>query len=420
MSHDHYDLLETRDPDERERDFFSRLPGLVALALRAPGWAAQLAGVDPTAVTSHAALAKLPVLRKPELAARQKAQPPFGGFNVAPPGGVRRLLMSPGPIFEPEGSGEDRWGAARALYAAGFRAGDVVHNSFSYHLTPGGFIMESGAHALGCAVVPAGTGNTEQQVEAIAHLKPSGYVGTPDFLKILLDTAAKGGKDVSSLVRALVSGAALPASLRGELAARGVAVRQCYATADAGVIAYESGGARAPAAELAPDGMIVNETLLLEIVRPGTGDPVAPGEVGEVVVTSFNPDYPMIRLATGDLSAAMPGRSPCGRSNMRIAGWMGRADQTTKVKGMFVHPGEVAEVGRRHRELGRLRLVVARAAEQDTMTLLAECAAPGEGLQQAVAATLRSVTKLGGKVRLVALGSLPNDGKVIADERPVG
>jgi phenylacetate-CoA ligase len=411
MTPDHFDQLETRDPDERERDLLGRLPDLVARALRAPGWAAQLAGVDPAAVRSRSALAELPLLRKSELAARQKAHPPFGGFNVTPPGAVRRLLMSPGPIFEPEGKGEDSWGAARALYAAGFRAGDVVHNSFSYHLTPGGFIMESGALALGCAVVPAGTGNTEQQVEAIAHLKPSGYLGTPDFLKVLLDAAEKAGKDASSLRRALVSGAALPASLRRELAARGVAVRQCYATADVGVIAYESGEG---------EGMIVNETLLLEIVRPGTGDPVAAGEAGEVVVTAFNADYPMIRLATGDLSAVLPGRSPCGRSNMRIAGWMGRADQTTKVKGMFVHPGAVAEVGRRHRELGRLRLVVARAGEQDAMTLLAECASPADDLQEAVAATLRAVTKLGGEVRLVAVGSLPNDGKMIADERPVG
>jgi phenylacetate-CoA ligase len=410
MTPDHLDQLETRDPDERERDFFARLPAFVAQAMRAPGWAAQLAGVDPSAVASRAALAALPLLRKSELAARQKARPPFGGFNVTPAERVRRLLMSPGPIFEPEGKGEDAWGAARALYAAGFRAGDVVHNSFSYHLTPGGFIMESGAHALGCAVVPAGTGNTEQQVEAIAHFKPSGYLGTPDFLKVLLDAAEKAGKDASSLRRALVSGAALPASLRAELAARGVAVRQCYATADVGVIAYESAES---------EGMIVNETLLVEIVRPGTGDPVAAGEVGEVVVTSLNPDYPMIRLATGDLSAVLPGRSPCGRSNMRIKGWMGRADQTTKVKGMFVPPGAVAEVGRRHPELGRLRLVVARAGEQDTMTLLAECAAPAAGLQQAIAATLRAVTKLGGEVELVAVGSLPNDGKVIADERPV-
>ena len=410
MRYDHYDQLETRDPEERDRDVFGRLPNLIALALSAPGWARQLAGVDPNAVTSRAALAKLPVLRKSDLLARQQEHPPFGGFNVTAPGKVRRLLMSPGPIFEPEGKGKDWWGAARALFAAGFRAGDIVHNSFSYHLTPGGFIMESGAHALGCAVIPAGTGNTEQQLEAIAHLRPTGYVGTPDFLKILLDAAAKAGKDVSSIKRGLVSGAALPASLRQELSQRGVKVLQCYATAELGVIAYESE---------ALEGMIVNETVLVEIVRPGTGDPVAEGEVGEVVVTSFNPDYPMIRLATGDLSAAMKGSSPCGRSNMRIRGWMGRADQTTKVKGMFVHPAQVAEVGKRHPELGRLRLTVTRAGEQDVMTLKAECEATDADLREAVAATLQSVTKLRGAVELVAPGSLPNDGKVIADERPV-
>jgi phenylacetate-coenzyme A ligase PaaK-like adenylate-forming protein len=387
VSGEHYDKLETRDPQDRERDVFGRLPDLIARALSAPGWARQLAGVDPKTAASRAALAKLPVLRKSDLLAAQKQEPPFGGFNLTAPGKVRRLLMSPGPIFEPEGEGRDWWGAARALFAAGFRAGDVVHNSFSYHLTPGGFIMESGAHALGCAVIPAGIGNTEQQIEAIAHFKPAGYIGTPDFLKILLDAAAKAGKDVSSLARGLVSAAAL------------------------GVIAYESD---------ALEGMIVNETLLVEIVRPGSGDPVADGEVGEVVVTSFNPDYPMIRLATGDLSAVLAGRSPCRRTNMRIKGWMGRADQTTKVKGMFVHPAQVAEVGRRHPELGRLRLAVTREAEQDVMTLKAECGAPAVELERAVAATLQSVTKLRGAVEIVAPGSLPNDGKVIADDRPVG
>jgi phenylacetate-CoA ligase len=411
MAAEFFDPLETRDPAARERDLLAKLPDLIARAITAPGWAAQLAGVGPKAVTSRTALAALPLLRKSDLAARQKERPPFGGFNVAAPGRVRRLLMSPGPIFEPEGGGNDWWGCARALYAAGFRAGDIVHNSFAYHLTPGGFIMESGAHALGCAVIPAGTGNTEQQLEAIAHLKPVGYMGTPDFLKILLDAAAKSGKDISSIKRGFVSGAALPGSLRQELATRGVKVQQCYATADVGVIAYESE---------ALSGMIVNETLILEIVRPGTGEPVPEGEVGEVVVTSFNPDYPMVRLATGDLSAAMKGASPCGRTNMRIAGWMGRADQTTKVKGMFVHPSQIAEIGRRHRELGRLRLTVAREGEQDAMTLKAECAAPPAGFGEAVAATLQAVTKLRGAVEFVPPGSLPNDGKVIADERPIG
>ena len=411
MPHEHYDSLETRDPEDRECDFFVRLPDFVALALSAPGWARRLAGVDPFAVSSRAALARLPLLRKSELVALQREHPPFGGFNVTPPGRMRRLLMSPGPIFEPEGEGKDRWGAARALFAAGFRRGDIVHNCFSYHLTPGGFTLESGAYALGCAVIPAGTGNTEQQLDAIAHFKPVGYLGTPDFLKILLDAAAKSGRDASSLERALVSGAALPASLRQEFTSRGIDVLQCYAIADIGVIAYESE---------ARDGMIVNETLLVEIVRPGSGDPAAPGEIGEVVVTSFNPDYPMIRLATGDLSAAMVGRSPCGRTNMRLRGWLGRADQAVKVKGMFVLPLHMVEMGRRYPELGRLRLTVTRVGEQDVMTLAAECAAPAPGLRDAVASTLQAVTKLRGEVKLVAPGSLPNDGKVIADERPVG
>jgi len=406
---DHYDRLETREPAEREAEQLSRLPALVARAMTAPGWAKQLAGHDPQALDSHAALAALPLLRKSDLLALQKADPPFGAFNVTPPAKVRRLLMSPGPIFEPEGHGQDWWGGARALFAAGFRAGDIVHNSFSYHLTPGGFMLESGAHALGCAVIPAGPTNTEQQVEAIAHFKPTGYVGTPDFLKILLDAAVEAGKDVSSLKRGLVSGAALPASLRRELGERGVAVLQCYATAELGFIAYESE---------ARDGMIVNEHLMLEIVRPGTGDPVPDGEVGEVVVTSFNPDYPMIRLATGDLSAVLAGPAPCGRTNTRIKGWLGRADQTAKIKGMFVHPAQVAEVARRHPALGRVRLVVTRDGEQDVMTLVAECAEAG--LDDAVASTLQAITKLRGDVRLVAPGSLPNDGKVIADERSYG
>jgi len=411
MADKYYDALETRAPSLREREQFARLPEIVARAMTAPGWAKQLSGVDPKSVNSRSGLATLPVLHKSDLAALQKQYPPFGGFNVTAPGRVKRLLMSPGPIFEPEGEGADWWGAARACHAAGLRAGDIVHNSFAYHLTPGGFILESGAHALGCAVIPGGVGNTEQQLEAIAHYKPAGYVGTPDFLKILLDTAEKTGKDASSIKRGLVSGAALPASLRDELGQRGVVVLQCYATAELGVIAYES-----PARE----GMIVNESVIVEIVRPGTGDPVAEGEVGEVVVTSFNADYPMIRLGTGDLSALLPGVSPCGRTNIRIKGWMGRADQTAKVKGMFVHPKQIAEVASRHPQLARLRLVVGREGEQDTMTLMAECAAPDAALETAVAASLQSVTKLKGAVKLVALGALPNDGKVIADERPAG
>ncbi len=405
---EYYDSLETRDPATRERDQFVCLSEIIGRAMTAPGWAKYLSGVNPKTVTSRAALAKLPVLHKSDISSLQKEYPPFGGLNVTAPGKARRLLMSPGPIFEPEGDGADWWGAARALYASGFRAGDIVHNSFAYHLTPGGFILESGAHALGCAVIPGGVGNTEQQLDAIAHYRPSGYVGTPDFLKILLDTSEKVGKNASSLKRGLVTAAALPPSLRDELGRRGVAVLQCYATAELGVIAYESE---------AREGLIVNESVIVEIVRPGTGDPVPDGEVGEVVVTSFNPDYPMIRLGTGDLSALMPSTSPCGRTNARIKGWMGRADQTAKVKGMFVHPKQIAEIAARHPELTRVRLVVDRKAEQDTMTLLAECATPDAVLESEIVATLQSITKLKGAVKLIAPGTLPNDGKLIADER---
>lgn len=405
---DHCDELESLDPAERARRHFLELPKQIARATKAPGWAVHLKGIDPIAITSREALAKLPVLRKSDIAELQKQNPPFGGLATKPAGTFGRLLMSPGPIFEPQAEGADGYGAARACYAAGFRRDDIVHNSFAYHLTPGGFILESGALALGCAVIPGGVGNTEQQLDAIAHYRPSAYVGTPDFLKILLDTAEKTGKDAASIKRALVSGAALPASLREELGKRDVAVLQCYATAELGVIAYESN---------AREGMIVNESVIVEIVRPGTGDPVAEGEVGEVVVTSFNPDYPMIRLATGDLSALLPGVSPCGRTNMRIKGWMGRADQAAKVKGMFVHPKQIAEVAALHPQLGRLRLVIGREAEQDTMTLMAESAARDATFESAVAATLQSVTKLKGAVKLVAPGTLPNDGKVIADER---
>ncbi len=427
---EHFDSLETRDRSAREKDLFARLPAAVAHALTAPGWAKHLAGVDPKSVTGRAALAKLAVLRKSALLGLQKETPPFGGFNTTAPGKAKRLFMSPGPIFEPEGHGGD-YNAARALFAAGIRAGDVVHNCFSYHLTPGAFMLEAGAHALGCAVIPGGVGNTEAQLDAVAQLKPSAYVGTPDFLKILLDAAAKAGKDASSFRRGLVSGAALPPSLRKELGERGVAVKQCYAVAEVGVISYESdaqnsnvgaGPDAKPGSTFAgpAPGMILNEDMILEIVRPGTGDPVPDGEVGEVVVTSFNPDYPMIRLATGDLSAVLAGASPCGRTNTRIKGWMGRADQTTKVKGMFVRPEQVAELVKRHPELVRVRLAVTRESEQDAMTLHAECATPSDGFEQTIAETLQAVTKLKGAVKLVAPGTLPNDGKVIADERPVG
>jgi phenylacetate-CoA ligase len=316
--------------------------------------------------------------------------------------------MSPGPVFEPQSPLPDAWGFARALYAAGFRTGEILHNCFAYHMTPGGFLLDDGARALGLSVFPAGPGNTEMQVEAIAHLRPAGYSGTPDYLKVILDKAAELGRDVSSIKKALVSGGALFSSLREEYRARGVSVLQAYGTADLGCIAYESS---------AMEGMIVNEMAIVEIVRTGTGEPAPEGEVGEVVVTAFNETYPLIRFATGDLSAFMPGQSLCGRTNRRIKGWLGRADQTTKVKGMFVHPSQVAEIARRHPGLGRLRLAVTRDGEQDAMTLFAESTAVDEGLSTKVSESLAAVTKLKGTVRLVAAGSLPNDGKVIADER---
>jgi len=404
----HYDNKETRSPDERERDLFSRLPALIAAAMKAPGWQEQLKGVDAASVNSRTALAKLPVMRKSALPAMQKASPPFAGFVPAPVSSFGRLFTSPGPIFEPEGTEKDPWGAARSLFAAGFRPGDVVLNTFSYHMTPGGFILDSAARALGCPVIPAGPGQTEQQLEMIAHLKPAGYTGTPDFLKILLDAAKTANRDVSCIKRALVSGAAFPPSLQAEVKSRGVDAYQTYAIADGGVVAYES-----PARE----GLIVNEDVLVEIVRPGTGDPVAEGEVGEILVTFFHETHPWIRLATGDLSAMMKGTSSCGRTNARIKGWMGRADQTAKVKGMFVRPEQVAELSKQYPSLKKLRLVVTRENEQDAMTLRAESANGGADLSEKIAASLQAVTKLKGKVEIVAVGSLPNDGKVISDER---
>src|SRR3954453_3288124 len=407
----HYDALETRDPSERERDLFARLPDILRKAMAAPSYATHLKDIDPSAITSRAALARLPVLRKSELPALHKAAPPFGGLVSGPAGSFGRLFTSPGPIFEPESAHPDPWRGARALFAAGFRPGDVVLNTFSYHLTPGGFIFDSSARALGCAVIPAGPGNTEAQFELIEAYRPVGYSGTPDFLKILLDSAASAGRDVSSITRALVSGAAFPKSLQEDIQSRGIDAYQAFGTADLGLIAYETS---------AREGMVVNEDLIFEIVRPGTGDPVPQGDVGEIVVTSLDPHHPWIRLALGDLTAALPGTSPCGRSNMRIKGWMGRADQTTKVKGMFVRPEQVGEIGKRHPELGRLRLVVTREGETDAMALKAECTSPSDALREQVAASLRAIAKLGGAVELVAPGSLQNDGKVIADERPVG
>jgi phenylacetate-CoA ligase len=403
-----YDALETRKPGEREAELFARLPDVLRNAMAAPAYAERLNGIDPAAVTSRTALAQLPLLRKSDLPALHKAAPPFGGFVAGPAGSFGRLFTSPGPIFEPEATHADPWRGARALFAAGFRPGDVVLNTFSYHLTPGGFIFDASARALGCAVIPAGPGNTDAQFELIEAYRPVGYSGTPDFLKILLDAASSAGRDVSSIKRALVSGAAFPKSLQQEIQSGGVDAYQAFGTADLGIVAYETS---------AHEGMTVNEDLIFEIVRPGTGDPVTEGDVGEIVVTSLDPHHPWIRLALGDLTAVLPGHSTCGRSNMRIKGWMGRADQTTKVKGMFVRPEQIAEIGKRHPQLGRLRLVVTREGETDVMTLMAEIAAPDENLREALMATLRATTKLGGNVELVAAGSLPNDGKVIADER---
>jgi phenylacetate-CoA ligase len=404
----HFDSRETRDPRQRELDLMGHLPGLVANALKAPGWREHLGAIDPAEIATRAALARLPVLRKSELPARQKAAPPFGGFVADPVERFGRLFTSPGPIYEPEGRHEDAWRAARGLYAAGMRSGHVVLNTFSYHLTPGGFILDGGARAVGCAVIPAGPGNTEQQLDLIEHLRPTAYIGTPDFLKILLDAAGAGQRDVSSLQRAVVSGAAFPPSLQAEIKSRGIDAYQLYATADLGVVAYETA---------AREGMVVNEDVLVEIVRPGTGEPVPEGEVGEVVVTSFDPHHPWIRLALGDLSAILPGPSPCGRTNTRIRGWMGRADQTTKVKGMFVRPEQIAEIGRRHPGVGRLRLVVVRSGESDAMILKVESATREPALGERIQESLRTVTKLGGNVELVAPGTLPNDGKIIDDVR---
>ena len=405
-----HDTRETRDPEARERELLSRLPAQIAHArAAAPAFGRLLADVDPDSVTSREALATLPVTRKSELLELQKAARPFGGFSAVGWGAAcRRVFASPGPLYEPEGARPDYYRLARALFAAGFRAGDLVHNTFSYHFTPAGSMMETAAHALGCTVFPAGVGQTEQQLAAIADLQPNAYVGTPSFLRILLDKADELGVQVS-FAKAFVSGEAFPPSMREVFAARGIAAYQAYATADIGLIAYET-----PARQ----GMVADEDILLEIVRPGTGDPVAPGEVGEVVVTTFNPDYPLIRFGTGDLSAVLPGASPCGRTNARIKGWMGRADQTTKVKGMFVHPGQIAQVVRRHPEITRARLVVDNPELNDRMTLMCEVAGGGsEALAGAVAASIRELTKLRGEVAFLPTGALANDGKVIDDVR---
>jgi len=403
---DFYDTLETRHPELRELHLFAALRETIAHAQRrSPYFAKILAGLRPEDVSDRAELAKLPVTRKSDLIELQKAKPPFGGLTAVQTGDLGRIFQSPGPIYDPEGKRPDYWRTARALYAAGFRRGNIVHNSFSYHFTPAGTMFESGAHAIGCAVFPAGVGNTELQARAIADLRPNGYAGTPSFLKIILEKARDMDLDYSSLTKACVTGEALPPSLRAELKEFGVAAYQCYGTADLGLIAYES-----PAVE----GMIADEGVIIEIVRPGTGDPVAEGEVGEVLVTTLTPEYPLIRFATGDLSALLPGTSPCGRTNMRIKGWMGRADQTTKVKGMFVHPQQIAEVVKRHPEVLRARLVVDRDASNDVMTLRCESL---DADPDAIAATMHSLLKLKGNVAIVGPGSLPNDGKVIDDIR---
>jgi phenylacetate-CoA ligase len=410
---DHFDALESRAPEARERDLFARLPLQIGHAkANCPGFAEILAVVEPAAITDRAALAGLPVTRKSALIELQRQRSPFAGLTAGAPGTLKRIFASPGPIYDPEGHGPDWWRFARALFAAGFRRGDIVHNAFAYHFTPAGAMVESGAHALGCAVFPGGVGQTEAQARAIAALKPTGYAGTPSFLKLIHEKGRELGLDLGSLGKALVSGEALPASLRAEIAGFGTAVVQCYASADLGLIAYESE---------AREGMILDELVILEIVRPGTGAPVPEGEVGEVVVTSFNPDYPLIRFATGDLSAILAGPSPCGRTNQRIKGWMGRADQTTKVRGMFVHPAQVADVVKRHPAIVKARLVVDRAGDSDTMTLLCAFAAPPDAaVIAAVAQSVQTVCKLRGDVTPVAAAELPNDGKVIEDRRPVG
>ncbi|MBK7059942.1 MAG: AMP-binding protein [Rubrivivax sp.] len=424
MGVEHFDALETRDPASREAALLAALPGQVQAARTTPAYADRLAGVDAASVTTRAALARLPVMRKAELLQRQVAGRtaaetwnPFGGFSaigwraLGKQGHARRVYQSPGPIYEPEGSTTDYWRSARALFAAGFRAGDLVHNSFSYHLTPGAWIMESGAQALGCTVFPGGVGNTELQLQAAAELRADGYAGTPSFLRILLEKAAESGVALPHLKKALLSGEAFPSALRDWLAERGVVGYQCYATADVGLIAYETS---------ARQGLVVDEGVIVEIVRPGTDDPVPEGEVGEIVVTVLQADYPLLRFGTGDLSAVLPGQCPTGRSNLRIKGWLGRADQTAKVRGMFVHPSQVAEVLRRHPELLKARLVVEGEMANDRMTLKVEALTSPAGLVDAVSASLRDVTKLRGDIVLCAPGSLPNDGKVIEDGRTIG
>lgn len=421
MTDQPYDSLETRDPAGREAALFAALPGAVAWARQAsPAFAEILQELEPTAVDTRAALARLPVTRKSDLLARQRAQvaaDPFGGFSAAGWANVprvrraRRVFQSPGPIYEPEGDTPDGWRSARALYAAGFRAGDLVHNAFSYHLTPAGSLMESGAFAIGCAVFPGGVGQTELQLQAMAELKADAYVGTPSFLRILVEKAAAQGLALPFMKKALVSGEAFPAALRDWLRDRGIAAYQCYATADLGLIAYET---------VAREGLVLDEGVIVEIVRPGTGDPVPDGEVGEVVVTTLNEDHPLVRFGTGDLSAVLSGQCPTGRTNARLRGWLGRADQTAKVRGMFVHPGHVAEVVRRYPAVRRARLVIDGEMARDSMTLQVEVDGTPETLAERLGESLRDVTRLRGEVELCGVGTLPNDGQVIVDRRAVG
>ncbi|HKU46343.1 MAG TPA: AMP-binding protein [Burkholderiales bacterium] len=413
----HWDKLETRSPKARERALLTELPKFIAHAKkRAPGWARILDDVNPAKINTRAALAKLPVTRKSDLPALQKAMPPLGGLNATPVEKLAKLFISPGPIYDPEGRGKDWWRTARGLYAGGFRAGDRVLNTFAYHFTPAGSMLEAGANAIGCTVIPGGTGHTEQQVAAIRDLEVSAYVGTPSFLKLIVEKADELTIDISSLTKAHVGAEYLPPALRKAFNEKGIRVSQTYASADLGLIAYESVMDDGTVNE----GMIIDERLLLEIVRPGTGDPVQAGEVGEIVITNFNKDYPLIRFGTGDLSAVLPGKSPCGRTNVRIKGWMGRADQSTKVRAMFVTPRQVADVLRRHPEIARARLVVEGEAGNDRMTLKCEVSQKSPGLGDAIIASIREVTQLRGDVELVAPGSLPNDGKVIEDLRKYG
>ena len=410
-----YDVLETRSPAEREAAHMDALPRQVAHAqAHSPAMRELLAGIDAGAVNDRAALARLPVTRKGELHERQKAgraagKDVFGGFAAVGFGAkMPRVFASPGPIYEPEGTGKDYWRMARAIYAAGFRRGELVHNCFSYHFVPAGSMMETGAQALGCTVFPGGTGQTEQQVQAMAELKPAGYIGTPSFFKIIIEKAAEMGVALPSLKKGLVGGEAFPPSLRDWFTERGIDVYQSFGTADLGSIAYETS---------AREGLVLDEGVIVEIVRPGTGDPVAAGEVGELVVTTLNPDYPLIRFGTGDLSAILPGTCPTGRTNTRIKGWMGRADQTVKVRGMFVHPAQVADIARRFPEVIKARLVVSGEMANDSMTLQVEAAGAGAGLDQRISEAIRDITKLRGTVELLSPGSLPNDGKVIEDAR---